>query len=154
MQRFHVVSGYVDQVGVGQTEPPGATALHGIARFEDRLNAVFAGFEAHGIEARLATVTAPIPTPQGVYLVAIVDATRPKQVQPTAPGPSAYTAEETARLLRVSANHVRRRVGDGTIAAVRLGKSISVPATEVARMLGCTVDDIPALPAGGVPRKP
>jgi excisionase family DNA binding protein len=79
----------------------------------------------------------------GYWLMAFITVTGKTATQT---GPAAYTSEETAALLKVSANHVRRQVNEGAIAGSKLGKRISIPATEVARLLGCAVAAIPPVP--------
>lgn len=58
----------------------------------------------------------------------------------TAARPRLLTTGEVAEALRVSAETIRRHVGDGTIRAVTIGRLIRIPASELDRLL----DDVTA----------
>jgi excisionase family DNA binding protein len=49
--------------------------------------------------------------------------------------PALLTVAEVAAALRVSDETIRRRIGDGTIAGLRLGSVLRVPARELERVL-------------------
>lgn len=49
--------------------------------------------------------------------------------------PSPLKVEEAARLLRISRASAYRRVGDGTIRSVRLGRLIRVPRAAIEELL-------------------
>ncbi len=49
--------------------------------------------------------------------------------------PQALKVEEAARLLRISRASAYRRVGDGTIRVVRLGRLIRVPRAAIEELL-------------------
>lgn len=54
------------------------------------------------------------------------------------PAPVAYSAAELALKLGVSENHVRRLIATGAVRAVRLGRLVRIPATELDRLLAAT----------------
>ncbi|HEU5214913.1 MAG TPA: helix-turn-helix domain-containing protein [Gaiellaceae bacterium] len=58
----------------------------------------------------------------------------------TVEAPPLLTISEVASALRVSYETIRRRVSDGTIHSVTLGRVIRVPASELDRLL----DDVSA----------
>ena len=64
---------------------------------------------------------------------ATLEGTRPEP--PARFGRVAYSQSETGELLGVTRQHVARAVADGRLHAVRLGRRVLIPATEISRFL-------------------
>lgn len=47
-----------------------------------------------------------------------------------------YTLDEVASAMRVSRSTLRRRVADGSVRVIRLGRAVRVGRSELARLLG------------------
>lgn len=63
----------------------------------------------------------------------------------TPPPPHAYSVKQVARLTGHTEGHIRTCCRDGRIACHRLGSRIAIPATEVARLRGVPVSQIPSV---------
>lgn len=57
---------------------------------------------------------------------------------------AAYSRSEAAALLGCDLSTIIRRIDDGTLRSVKLGRRVLVPAAEIARLLGEPVDTPPA----------
>ena len=60
-----------------------------------------------------------------------------KPLDPDAPPVRAYTVPQTAKMLRLSTNTVRRMINEGELRAVRLRGSIRVPVESIDEAMGC-----------------
>ncbi len=52
-----------------------------------------------------------------------------------------YTTDELAKLLRVSRTTILRYIDDGLIKAIRIGRTVRIPASEVRRLTSPTSEE-------------
>jgi excisionase family DNA binding protein len=60
----------------------------------------------------------------------------PQNPEPELPAKHAFTVKETAALLGVNHKTIREQITTGAIKAIRLGRSIRIPRSEVLKLLG------------------